>query len=56
MGAEARRAACAVVAGYVARARDAGVEDVLLMGTQPLRRASDRPLLRRATSLPRVSS
>ena len=48
MGAEARRAACAVVEGYVARARDAGVEDVVLMGTQPLRRASDRSLLRRA--------
>lgn len=48
LGPDARQAACAVVEGYVARARGAGVERVLLMGTQPLRRAGDRSLLQQA--------
>ncbi len=47
LGAAARRDACDVVARYAAHAADAGATWVLLMGTQPLRRASDRSLLRR---------
>lgn len=47
MGAGARRAALETVAGFAARADELGARRALLMGTQPLRRAADRSLLRR---------
>ena len=40
--AEARRSTVAAVAGYVERARSLGASTVALVGTEPLRRASDR--------------
>jgi exopolyphosphatase/guanosine-5'-triphosphate,3'-diphosphate pyrophosphatase len=48
MGAAARRAAVETVSGLADRARDLGADRVLLMGTQPLRRAADRSLLVRS--------
>lgn len=47
LGARARRSAVEIVADYARQAREAGAERILLMGTQPLRRAADRSLLRR---------
>ncbi len=48
MGAVARRSVVSAVAGFTARAAELGATRVLLMGTQPLRRATDRSLLRHA--------
>jgi exopolyphosphatase / guanosine-5'-triphosphate,3'-diphosphate pyrophosphatase len=47
LGATARRATVAVVADFALLADDMGADRILLMGTQPLRRATDRSLLRR---------
>jgi exopolyphosphatase/guanosine-5'-triphosphate,3'-diphosphate pyrophosphatase len=47
MGAAARRAAVETVAAFAARADELGARSALLMGTQPLRRAADRSVLRR---------
>jgi len=47
LGAVARRAAVAAVADFALFADDMGADPILLMGTQPLRRATDRSLLRR---------
>ena len=48
MGAAARRSVVAAVDGFAARAVELGASRALLMGTQPLRRATDRSLLRLA--------
>lgn len=47
LGAAARREATAAVDGYAARARAAGASRVLLLGTEPVRRAADRSELQR---------
>jgi exopolyphosphatase/guanosine-5'-triphosphate,3'-diphosphate pyrophosphatase len=53
---DARLATVEVLAGYVARARALGAEAVTLLGTEPLRRASDRSVLQaevlEATGMP----
>ena len=48
MGAAARRAAVETVTAFADRAEELGARRALLMGTQPLRHAADRSLLRRA--------
>jgi exopolyphosphatase/guanosine-5'-triphosphate,3'-diphosphate pyrophosphatase len=47
LGAEAREATVAALAGFAATARSRGVADdaLLLLGTEPVRRAADGPLL-----------
>jgi exopolyphosphatase/guanosine-5'-triphosphate,3'-diphosphate pyrophosphatase len=54
--ADARRAALTVISGYVERARSLGAATVAVVGTEPLRRASNRSLLQaallRATGVP----
>lgn len=47
LGAVARRAAVETVADFALLADDMGADPILLMGTQPLRRATDRSVLRR---------
>jgi len=48
LGAAARRLALETVASFADRARELGADTILLMGTQPLRRAADRSLLQRS--------
>ncbi len=48
LGAAARRAAVAAVATFADEARELGADGILLMGTQPLRHATDRSLLKRS--------
>jgi exopolyphosphatase/guanosine-5'-triphosphate,3'-diphosphate pyrophosphatase len=54
--AEARRATVAAIRGYVEHARTLGARTVVLVGTEPLRRASNRSVLQaavlRATGVP----
>ena len=50
LGAAARRTALEAVAAFADRARGLGADGILLMGTQPLRHATDRSLLRRSIS------
>ena len=48
LGAAARRTTVGAVTAFADEAREMGAQSILLMGTQPLRHASDRSLLRRS--------
>lgn len=56
LGAEARRDGVAALAGYVEQARTLGAASITIVGTEPLRRASDRSVFQadvlRATGVP----